>query len=122
MNEEVPFEKAYGETLFVHLAKHPKFNTIFNDAMSDMTAILMKKILERYTGFNQAQVVVDVGGGIGLNLSLIIAKHQHIKGINFDLPHVISQAPKIMGIRKLTFFLFSLFNKENNDIEPKITL
>ncbi|KAJ1377046.1 Winged helix-like DNA-binding domain superfamily, partial [Sesbania bispinosa] len=38
------------------------------------------------------------GGGIGGSLSEIVRAYPHIKGINFDLPHVVATAPKYDGI------------------------
>jgi hypothetical protein len=42
---------------------------------------------------------VDVGGGIGKALEAIISSYPHIHGINYDLPHVIADAPAIPGNR-----------------------
>jgi len=58
----------------------------------------MKKILETYKGFEGLETVVDVGGGTGAVLSMIVAKYPSMKGINFDLPHVIEDAPPLPGI------------------------
>lgn len=41
--------------------------------------------------------MVDVGGGLGANLSLILSRLPQLKGVNFDLPPVVSEAPKIHG-------------------------
>ncbi|RVW72663.1 Caffeic acid 3-O-methyltransferase [Vitis vinifera] len=53
----------------------------------------MKRILQIYKGFEGLKVLVDVGGGIGVTLSIITSKYPHIKGINYDLPHVLADAP-----------------------------
>lgn len=57
--------------------------------MVDFTSIVMKEILKSYHGFNNLKRVVDVGGGLGMTLSMIVSKYPTITGINFDLPHVI---------------------------------
>lgn len=41
---------------------------------------------------------MDVGGGHGSVMSAITAKYPHIKGINFDMPHVVQTAPSIPGV------------------------
>ncbi|XP_058195058.1 uncharacterized protein LOC131311585 [Rhododendron vialii] len=46
-----------------------------------------------YEGFEQVQKLVDVDGGLGVTLNLITSKYPHIKGVNFDLTHVIQHAP-----------------------------
>ena len=42
--------------------------------------------------------LVDVGGGTGSVLAEIVKSYPHIKGINFDLPHVVAMAPIYDGI------------------------
>lgn len=54
--------------------------------------------LEIYSGFEDVSVLVDVGGGVGQNLNMIISKYPSIKGINFDLTKVIQNAPDYPGI------------------------
>ncbi|KAJ0967135.1 hypothetical protein J5N97_024052 [Dioscorea zingiberensis] len=66
--------------------------------MFNQTTLLMKKMLETYNGFESLKVLVDVGGGLGATLGIILSKYPHIKGINFDLPFVVSEAPAIPGV------------------------
>lgn len=70
--------------------------------MSDHSTITMKKLLETYKGFEGLNSVVDVGGGTGAVLSMIVSKYPSIKGINFDLPHVIEDAPSYPGTHPIT--------------------
>lgn len=72
-------------------------NHIFNKAMADVCATEMKRMLEIYAGFEGVSTLVDVGGGNGQNLKMIISKYPVIKGINFDLPQVIENAPPLPG-------------------------
>ncbi|KAL5539569.1 hypothetical protein UlMin_045722 [Ulmus minor] len=94
----IPFNKAYGMTAFEYHGTDPRFNKIFNKGMSDHSTITMKKLLESYKGFEGLKSVVDVGGGTGAVLSMIVSKYPSIKGINFDLPHVIDDAPQLPGV------------------------
>ncbi|KAK9105979.1 hypothetical protein Scep_022823 [Stephania cephalantha] len=66
--------------------------------MSHETSITMKRILDKYKGFDGLKVVVDVGGGIGTNINFIVSKYPTIKGINFDSPHVVETAPSYPGV------------------------
>ncbi|KAG6438348.1 hypothetical protein SASPL_103288 [Salvia splendens] len=93
----IPFNKAYGMTAFEYHGTDPRFNKIFNQGMSNHSTITMKKILETYNGFDGVKTVVDVGGGTGATLDMILSKYPSIKGINFDLPHVIEDAPSYPG-------------------------
>uniref|UniRef100_A0A5B6YWW7 Putative caffeic acid O-methyltransferase n=1 Tax=Davidia involucrata TaxID=16924 RepID=A0A5B6YWW7_DAVIN len=94
----IPFNKAYGMTAFEYHGTDPRFNKVFNQGMSNHSTITMKKILETYKGFEGLTSVVDVGGGTGATLNMIVSKHPTIKGINFDLPHVIEDAPSYPGV------------------------
>ncbi|KAK1392149.1 Caffeic acid 3-O-methyltransferase [Heracleum sosnowskyi] len=89
----LPFNKAFGMNIYDYNGTDPRFNMIFNQAMKDHSVIIMDKILENYNGFEGVTSLVDVGGGTGASLNAIINKYPAIKGINFDLPHVIKDAP-----------------------------
>lgn len=93
----IPFNRAYGMSAFEYHGTDPRFNKVFNKGMSDHSTITMKKILETYKGFEGLNSVVDVGGGTGAVLNMIVSKYPSIRGINFDLPHVIQDAPPYPG-------------------------
>lgn len=101
MEGGVPFERAYGMTAFEYPAIDDRFNQVFNRAMASHTSLIMKKILDVYRGFEGIKVLVDVGGGVGVTLKMITSKHPHIKGINFDLPHVLADAPSYPGVERV---------------------
>lgn len=94
----VPFNKAYGMTAFEYHGTDQRFNKVFNRGMSDHSTITMKKILDIYKGFEGLNTLVDVGGGVGATINMIVSKHPTIKGINFDLAHVIADAPEYPGV------------------------
>ncbi|CAH9070880.1 unnamed protein product [Cuscuta epithymum] len=109
----IPFNKAYGMSAFEYHGTNPRFNMIFNDAMYDASTIIMKKILECYKGFEGLKSLVDVGGGTGATLNLILSKYPNIKGINFDLPHVIHDALPSSGIEHIGGDMFVSVPKGN---------
>ncbi|KAE9462888.1 hypothetical protein C3L33_05208, partial [Rhododendron williamsianum] len=95
----IPFERVYGTHAFEYPGKDPRFNEVFNKAMINHTTLVLNKIFQSsYKGFERVQTLVDVGGGLGVTLNLITSKYPHIKGINFDLPHVIRHAPPYPGV------------------------
>ena len=104
------FEKAHGISIFQYMNMDPAFNKIFNKGMADL---IMKKILEVYQGFEGLTSLVDVGGGTGKCLSMIIPKYPSIKGINFDLPHVTQSAPSSPGNIPNFFSNINLLKKIN---------
>ncbi|KAK7354871.1 hypothetical protein VNO80_20423 [Phaseolus coccineus] len=89
----IPFKRVYGTHVFEYPRLDSRFNKVFNTAMINHTTLVMKKVLESYKGFEGIKRLVDVGGGLGININLITSKYPHIHGINFDLPHVIQDAP-----------------------------
>lgn len=59
----------------------------------------MRAVVSHYKdGSDDVETVVDVGGGTGGNLAEIVKAYPHIKGINFDLPHVVAAAPAYNGV------------------------
>ena len=45
------------------------------------------------------ETIVDVGGADGMVLATILAAHPHLRGVLYDLPHVITSAPQILASR-----------------------
>ncbi|KAJ1401569.1 Winged helix-like DNA-binding domain superfamily [Sesbania bispinosa] len=91
-------KKVHGKSLYEYMEKDVEMKQAFNKSMSDISSIHMKRILEIYTGYEGVSTLIDVGGGNGQSLKMIISKYPSIKGVNFDLPQVIENAPPFPGI------------------------
>ncbi|KAB1219935.1 Caffeic acid 3-O-methyltransferase [Morella rubra] len=103
----VPFHRVQGmDAYYKYLGEDARLSQIFNTAMSNHTTIIVKTFLENYDGFEKVKQVVDVGGGIGAALSLITSEYPQIKGINFDLPHVIDCAPRYPRVKHVAGDMF----------------
>ncbi len=76
-----------------YLQKHPEMQTIFNAAMRDLSASISPAVAAAYD-WGRFDVIADVGGGIGAQLSSILAHHSAPKGMLFDMPEVVAQAPE----------------------------
>jgi hypothetical protein len=94
------FRKAHGESVFQYTSHNPRFDKIFNAGMAQHSRLYMQAVLRAYHGFQDAKCLVDVGGGTGSSLALIAAKYPHIRGINYDLPHVVAASPAYPGIAR----------------------
>ncbi|CAM6069102.1 unnamed protein product [Sphagnum tenellum] len=88
-----PFVRAHGKSQFQLNDEDPRVDKLFNAAMSSHSRIYTEAVLGAYHGFQDVNCLVDVGGDTGSSLALITAKYPHIRGINFDLPHVIATSP-----------------------------
>ncbi|CAK9316028.1 unnamed protein product [Citrullus colocynthis] len=112
-NGETPFEAAHGKDLWSFAAADPTHNTIFNDAMScSARVITVPAILENCPEiFEGIGSLVDVGGGNGTSLSMIVKAFPWIKGINFDLPHVISSSQEYIGVQHVGGSMFDSIPK-----------
>ncbi|KAH9728003.1 Flavone 3'-O-methyltransferase 1 [Citrus sinensis] len=75
------FNKVHGMDMYDYMGVDSRFNDVFNNGMSSHTSVVMEKVLESYKGFEHVKKLVDVGGGLGATLNMIISKYPHIKGI-----------------------------------------
>ena len=98
------FSFAHGMPLFEYINSDGQFAKVFDRAMSEPSIMIMKKVLEVYRGFEDVNTLVDVGGGCGTTLGLVTSKYPHIKGVNFDLPQVLTNAPFYPGIKQHNVF------------------
>ncbi|THU47857.1 hypothetical protein C4D60_Mb09t20070 [Musa balbisiana] len=116
----IPFDKAYGMTAFEYPGTDARFNQVFNEGMRNHSTIFTRKLLQKYRGFDDVKVLVDVGGGTGGTLRMITSEHPHIKGVNFDLPHVISDAPPYPGVEHVSGDMFESVPTEGDAIFMKV--
>ncbi len=81
----------HGDDVFDYFSRNPEAATIFNRAMSSLTALATQAVVEGYdfTGIN---TLIDIAGGHGRLLTDIIEANPNIRGVLFDLPHVIEGA------------------------------
>ncbi|KAL5223256.1 hypothetical protein ABZP36_027969 [Zizania latifolia] len=103
----IPFNKAYGMTAFEYHGTDARFNRVFNEGMKNHSVIITQKLLDCYAGFDGVSTLVDVGGGVGATVHAITSRHPHIHGINYDLPHVISEAPPFPGVQHVGGDMFA---------------
>jgi ubiquinone/menaquinone biosynthesis C-methylase UbiE len=91
---ESTFKKHAGMDVFDYMQSDPKLNELYNKAMTNSALLVGAAMLSEYN-FSRANCIVDVGGGEGILLAMILKKYKTLKGINFDLPHVVSESKKI---------------------------
>jgi ubiquinone/menaquinone biosynthesis C-methylase UbiE len=88
---KVGFDKVFGKPIFDYLGQHPDKARIFDAAMVGIHGRESNAVLSAYD-FSVLGVVADIGGGNGSQMTEILKKHGRMKGVLFDLPHVIERA------------------------------
>ncbi|KAI3464492.1 hypothetical protein Pfo_021155 [Paulownia fortunei] len=91
------FERIYGKSYYQFMVSDPESGKMFNDVMGAHSTVLMKKVVKIYDGFEGLSSIVNVGGGTGATLDILVSKYPSIQGINFDLPQVVQTAPSYLG-------------------------
>jgi hypothetical protein len=93
-------EKSLGEPIFDWLAKDPEVASLFSETMIGVHGMEPETVAQAYD-FSQVGTLVDVGGASGNLLTTILARHPEPRGILFDLPHVLRDAPALIASRGL---------------------
>jgi hypothetical protein len=94
------FEKAFGVPLFEWLAKHPADASMFSETMVGFHGPEPAAVAAAYD-FSKFETVIDVGGATGNLLATILGSYPEPRGILFDLPHVVGDAPALIQARGL---------------------
>ena len=89
-------EKVVGMPLFEYLAKTPQWSTSFNNAMTAFSANVMPAVLKAYD-FSGIGTLVDVAGGHGHVLTSVLRDYPQMRGVLFDLEHVIAGSGPLLA-------------------------
>jgi hypothetical protein len=95
---ETGFEKANGLPLFDYLAQYPEAASHFSAAMVGYHGDEPPTVAAAYD-FSRFKTVVDVGGATGNMLAAILSHHATPRGVLFDRPHVVAEAPALLKAR-----------------------
>jgi hypothetical protein len=85
------FQIAHGAGLYEWMAHHPGAAARYDAAIDAFTRHEAGALRAAFD-FGPVQQVVDVGGGRGTLLAEVLDGWQHLRGILFDLPHVVERA------------------------------
>jgi hypothetical protein len=88
------FIREFGRSGFEHAAHNPEYAAVFNEAMSSFSSFQTAWVLEALDAYDFSSIkhLCDIGGGHGLMLCSLLAKHRHLSGTVFELPSVIENA------------------------------
>jgi hypothetical protein len=85
------FDRIFGQPCFDYLAERPEKARLFDESMTGIHGVETGAVIDAYD-FSGINVLADVGGGNGSNLTAILQRHPRMRGILFDLPHVVARA------------------------------
>jgi hypothetical protein len=92
------FEKAHGQPFFEYLGGHPTEASYFSEAMVGFHGSEPPAVAEAYD-FSGFGTIVDVGGATGNMLAAILSRHRGPRGVLFDRPQVVRDAPQLLKAR-----------------------
>ncbi|MFI5283166.1 MAG: methyltransferase [Candidatus Dormibacterales bacterium] len=87
------FRLEHGTDTWTYRRDHPEEAVIFNAAMNSASSLIADAVAGGYD-FGPFRVVVDVGGGGGVLISAVLQRHRHLRGVLYDLPHVIDDSAR----------------------------
>ncbi|ONH92375.1 hypothetical protein PRUPE_8G171000 [Prunus persica] len=106
------FEAVHGEDVWSYAAANPNHSKLINEAMACDARVAVPAVLESCLEvFKGLETIVDVGGGDGTTLRLLVEACPWIRGINFDLPHVVSVAQECDRIENVGGDMFDCVPK-----------
>jgi hypothetical protein len=85
------FEKVFGKAIFDYLAEHPDSAKTFDEAMVGVHGRETGAMCEAFD-FSTFGTLIDIGGGNGSLLSVVLKRTPKLLGILYDLPHVVERA------------------------------
>jgi len=94
------FDKIHGMPAFDWLAKHPEQASLFSETMVGFHGMEPAAVAAAYD-FSGLRTIADVGGATGNLLATILSRYPAPRGILFDLPHVVRDAPALLRERNV---------------------
>jgi len=92
------FDKAHGVPVFEYLSTRPEEASLFSETMVGIHGQEPPAVAAAYD-FSGFETVVDVGGATGNMLASILEKYPTPRGVLFDMPHVVGDAPSLLRAR-----------------------
>ncbi|HET9015477.1 MAG TPA: methyltransferase [Thermomicrobiaceae bacterium] len=89
------FEHVFGRAYFEYLERNPDQAAHWNASMEETAHELFAPLPGIYD-FGRFSTVVDVGGGRGTLLATVLRSVPHLRGVLFDRPEVVADAPQVL--------------------------
>jgi hypothetical protein len=90
------FDLVHGVGYWEYLEAHPVESQRFSASQRAATRLELPAVLRSYD-WAAFETIVDVGGGNGAFLAGILRRHTELRGVLFDLPHIVAGAPDVLA-------------------------
>jgi hypothetical protein len=98
---QAAFDQAHGQGYWEYMGEHPDESVRFDASQQAATRLELRTALPAYD-WGSLRTIVDVGGGNGAFLSGILAKFKSLRGVLYDLPHVVAAAGPVLATHGVT--------------------
>jgi hypothetical protein len=88
-------ERVFNMPVFECFSKDPELSARFNNAMTNFSAAVAPAMLQAYD-FTGIGTLVDIAGGHGMILGSILQRYPQMRGVLFDLEHVLAGATPLL--------------------------
>lgn len=95
------FEHAHGKPVFDYIGQFPEEAALLSEAMNGFHGEEPPQVAAAYD-FSPFKTIIDIGGATGNMLSAILARHAGPRGILFDMPHVVRDAPEFLKSKNMS--------------------
>jgi hypothetical protein len=93
---EPGWNRVIGKPTYEYFEQHPEWSTRFSTAMAQNTRGVAPAVTAAHD-FARFGSVIDVGGGDGTLLAGILGAGERLRGVLFDLPSALADAPRVLG-------------------------
>jgi len=98
---EIAFDNLFKQSVWQYYARNPEDARNFNESMRGLTEMINAAVFMAYD-FSGVDKIVDIAGGTGGLIGAILGAHPRMRGVLFDMPHVIAEAGPLLdaaGVR-----------------------
>ena len=90
------YRRRHGVDAWAYRGTNPEMAELFDAAMQEFSAARVGAVVAAYD-FSGLGTIVDVGGGRGSLLAGILKSHPAARGVLFDQPPVVAEAPAVLS-------------------------
>lgn len=98
---EPSFPEVHGESFYAYAAHHPDQEANWRATNASKAADFAPSIIAAL-GLDGGETIVDVGGGQGVLLAALLARHPDCRGALFDLPGPVSGAAEVFAAAEVS--------------------